>query len=148
MNPIELSQRFRRALVSESTSTVKQLLTTYKGIAQRLRGDIDALVSQIELLQAQGEAISVGKITRLKQYRYLLESVTDEMSKYSVVVENQTEYLIEQSRTYNRSCQKYQGIEFAACNSGSGRSGAPSPHHETNTEDQTSYDICSIYRRH
>jgi SPP1 gp7 family putative phage head morphogenesis protein len=79
----EFAEQFLRALQRNDAEALRRLARTYKQLYDRLSDKLDAYL----LALSQIESPTKGQIIRLAQYRSLLKSVEEELSKYSVYVE-------------------------------------------------------------
>lgn len=78
-NVIDLLDRFRAALLTKDAATLKRLTNAYLNMYSTLKVRIDNLAL---VVQQQGGPMTKGQITRLAQYRDLLDNIEKQVNTY------------------------------------------------------------------
>jgi len=81
---IDLAQKFRAALLREDEAAMGRLASAYNQIYLRLKDKLQLLLDKIEL---EGGEMTRGQITKLSQYKDLIDAVQTELAKYGNYVE-------------------------------------------------------------
>ncbi len=79
--------QMRSQFVAVEREHARRLMAAYRRVHERLRGQADTLIAQLEVMRAKGQEIGKGEIRRMKRYRYLMGSVEGEMQKFAAVIE-------------------------------------------------------------
>lgn len=83
--------QIRSQAVAVEREHVQRLIASYRRVHDRLRGQADTLLAQLEAKRAKGQEIGKTEIRKMERYRYLMRSVEGEMQKFAAVIEAETQ---------------------------------------------------------
>jgi hypothetical protein len=93
---IETADRFRSQLARLETAATSDLLTAYRGVANRLEDKITVLTARFEQLEAQGQ-LTPENVRKLATWASLLNQIEDEITKYGGYVDTQNRVAAQRS---------------------------------------------------
>ncbi len=79
---LALARQYRAAVLRKDAAALSRLISAYGAMWKRIEKDVQLLIKEMELIEAAGGVISKGKITRLAQYKDLLDGVERELGQY------------------------------------------------------------------
>ena len=85
---IQLSMKFRAALLKRDEAALSRLVATYQNLYKRLGDKIDKLVDAIAL-----EEPTRGQLVRMSRYRQLMAQIRGELGQYEAVVRAELEQI-------------------------------------------------------
>jgi hypothetical protein len=76
---IQQAEKFKAALEVQDLKALGRIVEAYAGVQRRLRGEMDALLLEIE----HTDKLTAGQVVKLERYRRLMRETQDELNRFS-----------------------------------------------------------------